>query len=59
VTESTSGTFDVPPPSPELKCLGPLLGKWQTQARTEDSSLGPGETVTSIEEFHWLDGGYS
>ena len=58
MTESTSSTFVVTPPSPELRRFRPLLGKWQTQAQTEDSILGPGVTVTSIEEFYWLDGGY-
>jgi len=51
-------SFDVAPPSPELKRLAPLLGKWQTRAHTEDSILGPGVPVTSLEEFYWLDGGY-
>jgi Protein of unknown function (DUF1579) len=58
VTEDAASTFVVAPPSPELQRLRPLLGKWQSQAQTEDSILGPGVTVTSIEEFYWLDGGY-
>jgi hypothetical protein len=58
VTENTSGTFVIDPPSSELERLTPLLGRWQTQAQTEDSILGPGVTVTSLEEFYWLDGGY-
>jgi hypothetical protein len=58
VTEHASSTVVVPPPSPELRRLTPLLGRWQTQAQTADSILGPGVTVTSIEEFYWLDGGY-
>jgi len=51
-------SFDVAPPSRELKRLAPLQGKWQTRTHTEDSILGPGVPVTSLEEFYWLDGGY-
>jgi Protein of unknown function (DUF1579) len=47
-----------PPPSAELERLEPLLGSWQTRARTRHTSLGPGVPVTSVEEFSWLDGGY-
>jgi hypothetical protein len=45
-------------PSPELKRLEPLLGKWQTRAHSDPGIAGPGVPVTSIEEFYWLDGGY-
>jgi Protein of unknown function (DUF1579) len=48
----------MPPPSPELRCLESLLGTWRTRAHTNDSILGPGVRVTSLEEFYWLDGGY-
>jgi hypothetical protein len=51
-------TFAPPPPSPELKRLEPLVGKWRTSAHTERGVLGPSVHVTSIEEFYWLDGGY-
>jgi hypothetical protein len=45
-------------PDPELKRLEPLLGRWSTSAQTEDTILGPGVPVTSVEEFFWLEGGY-
>jgi hypothetical protein len=51
-------TFAPPPPSPELKRLEPLVGKWRTRAHTEAGVFGPGVPVTSTEEFYWLDGGY-
>ena len=56
--ESGANEFDVPPPDPELKRLEPLLGTWRSEATTRDSILGPGVTVTSVESFEWLDGGY-
>jgi hypothetical protein len=50
---------DVPPPSPELQRLAPLLGTWKAQDQTQDTSLaGPGVPVTSTEGISWLDGGY-
>jgi hypothetical protein len=59
VADETAGQSTAPPPpAPELNCLTPLVGKWQTRAHTEDSVLGPGVPLTSIEEFYWLDGGY-
>jgi hypothetical protein len=58
VTENTAEDPGVPPPAPELLGLTPLVGKWQTRAQTEDSFLGPGVPVTSVEEFYWFDGGY-
>jgi hypothetical protein len=46
-------------PAPELACLEPLLGKWRTHAHTEDTdAAGAGVPVTSVEEFHWLEGGH-
>ena len=50
--------FGAPLPSPELRRLEPLLGRWQTTARTQASALGPAVPVTSVEEFYWFDGGY-
>jgi Protein of unknown function (DUF1579) len=49
---------EVPPPDPELQRLAPLLGTWRCEDHTNDSVLGPGVPVTSVETFHWLDGGY-
>jgi hypothetical protein len=51
-------TFVAPPPSPEIKRLDPLIGRWRTRAQTSDSIFGPGVPVTSLEEFYWLEGGY-
>ena len=48
----------VPLPDPELQRLEPLLGRWRAQEHTEDSVLGAGVPVTSIETFDWLEGGY-
>jgi len=50
--------FGAPLPSPELRRLEPLLGRWQTTARTQASALGPAVPVTSVEEFYWFDSGY-
>jgi len=50
--------FGAPPPDPELKRLDPLLGTWRAEDQTQDSVLGPGVPVTSVESFSWLDGGY-
>lgn len=47
-----------PSPSAELERLEPLLGRWQTRARTRHSSAGPAVHVSSIEEFSWLEGGH-
>jgi Protein of unknown function (DUF1579) len=58
VIDDTANTFVALPPSPELKRLEPLLGKWSSRSQTEESILGPGVPVASIEEFYWFDGGY-
>jgi hypothetical protein len=50
--------FGVAPPHPELQRLAPLLGRWQSEERTQDTFIGPGVPVTNFEEFRWLDGGY-
>jgi hypothetical protein len=47
-----------PKPHPELRRLDPLVGKWRSKDRTNDSVLGPGVAVESVETFAWLDGGY-
>lgn len=51
-------TADAPPPDPELQRLAPLLGTWRSEDHTQDSILGPGVPVTSVETFNWLDGNY-
>jgi Protein of unknown function (DUF1579) len=56
--EEPTNPFGAPMPSPELRRLEPLLGKWQTTARTQASGFRPAIPVTSIEEFYWLEGGY-
>jgi hypothetical protein len=56
--ETTRSTADVPPPDPELQRLQPLLGTWRSTDHTNDSMLGPGVPVTSVETFDWLEGGY-
>jgi hypothetical protein len=58
MTEDHANVFGATLPSPELKRLEPLLGKWQTTAKTDASVLGPGVLVASVEEFSWFDGGY-
>jgi Protein of unknown function (DUF1579) len=58
MAEEATGPFGAPLPSPELRRLEPLLGRWQTTARTDAAVLESGVPVTSIEEFYWLDGGY-
>ena len=50
--------FTAPPPDKELRRLEPLVGTWKAEDHTQDSVLGPGVRVTSIESFSWLDGGY-
>ena len=57
-TEDDRTASAPPPPSPELKRLEPLLGKWKAEDQTRDSMLGPGVRVSSTETFSWLDGGY-
>ena len=54
--EKSADTFVAPPPSPELERLEPLVGRWRTRAHSDESILGPGVQVTSVEEFYWLDG---
>jgi Protein of unknown function (DUF1579) len=49
---------EVPPPDHELQRLAPLLGTWRCEDHTNDTVLGPGVPVTSVETFQWLDGGY-
>jgi hypothetical protein len=51
-------TFEIPPPSPELKRLEPLIGTWTAEENTLDSHFGPGVPVRSRETFRWLEGGY-
>lgn len=51
-------TLAMPAPDPELKRLESLLGTWRAADQTEDGVLGPGVPVTSVESFHWFDGGY-
>ena len=58
MTDDSATRMAAPPPSPELKRLEPLLGKWRSRAHTEESVLGPGVPVVSTEEFYWLDGGH-
>jgi hypothetical protein len=58
MTEQATNPFGAPVPSPELQRLEPLVGKWQSTAKTNAGGLGPGVPVTSIEEFSWLEGGY-
>ena len=55
---TAQSTVDVPAPDPELQRLGPLLGSWRSEDHTDDSVLGPGVPVTSVETFDWLEGGY-
>ena len=55
---TTQSTADVPPPDPELQRLQPLLGTWTSDDHTHDSILGPEVPATSVESFHWLEGGY-
>jgi hypothetical protein len=56
-TQRAESSFAAPP-DPELERLEPLLGTWRAEDHTRDSLLGRGVSVTSIEKFHWLDGGY-
>jgi Protein of unknown function (DUF1579) len=56
--EQSTNPFGAPLPSPELRRLEPLVGRWQTTARTEAGVFGPSVPVTSLEEFYWLEGGY-
>ena len=56
--ETDQAAFGAPPPDPELKRLDPLLGTWRAEDHSQDSVLGPGVPVTSVESFSWLDGGY-
>src|SRR5262245_18508770 len=58
MAEERTNPFGAPLPSPELSRLEPLLGKWLTTARTKAGAFGPAVRVSSIEEFHWLEGGY-
>jgi hypothetical protein len=58
MSDNTANASSAVPPSPELRRLAPLLGRWRTQGLTAHSVLGPGIQVTSVEEFRWLDGGY-
>jgi Protein of unknown function (DUF1579) len=53
-----NGADSVPPPHPELERLDPLLGSWRSEEHTQDTILGPGVPVTSVETFSWFDGGY-
>ncbi|HLM29601.1 MAG TPA: hypothetical protein VK360_06745 [Acidimicrobiales bacterium] len=48
----------VPPPSPELERLAPLVQEWVAEDHTLDSVLGPGVPVISAETLTWFDGGY-
>jgi hypothetical protein len=56
MSEKSADTFVAPPPSPELERLEPLVGRWRTRAHSDQSILGPGVQVTSVEEFYRLDG---
>jgi predicted enzyme related to lactoylglutathione lyase len=56
--DTTPAAFAAPPPHPELKRVEPLLGTWRTERHTQESVMGPGVPVRSIETFYWLDGGY-
>jgi hypothetical protein len=56
--DSNQVAYQPPPPDPELQRLTPLIGTWQAKEHTQDSVLGPGVPVTSVEEFYWLEGGY-
>ena len=56
---NVSSTSEYPPkPHSELSRLEPLVGKWRSKDQTNNSVLGPGVTVESIETYEWLDGGY-
>ena len=58
MSEEPTNPFGAPLPSPELRRLESLVGRWQTTGRTQASVLGPAVPVTSTEEFYWLEGGY-
>ena len=55
---TAQSTIGVPPPDPELQRLAPLLGTWSCEDHTNDTVLGRGVPVTSVESFSWLEGGY-
>ena len=58
MAEREGVSFGVPPPSPELRRLEPLIGTWTAADRTEDTFIGPGVPVRNRESFQWLEGGY-
>lgn len=51
-TEQTS--FTLPPPSPALRALDRLVGKWEVKGRTVDTD----EDYSGTYSAEWMEGGY-
>ena len=45
-----------PKPSPELKRLDALVGKWVTEWRTKDCSFDPAFRIIGTDTYEWLPG---
>jgi uncharacterized protein (TIGR02246 family) len=57
-TKDAPPRYILPPPSPELRRLDPLVGEWTVEGYARESPAGPAGPVSSRETFEWLDGGY-
>lgn len=57
-TKAAPPRYILPPPSPELRRLDPLVGEWAVEGYARESPAGPAAPVSSRETFEWLAGGY-
>jgi uncharacterized protein DUF1579 len=56
--ETSGVVYELPPASPELRRLDPLIGTWRGSGHTIGSEFGPRMEIDGIESFWWLKGGY-
>lgn len=56
--DTTQAPQQPPKPDPELKLLDFLVGTWNLEGEIEAGPTGPAGTVTSVDTFEWLEGGF-
>lgn len=53
-----SDEMEMPKPAPELRQLDFLVGKWELSGNTEEGPMGPAATLSGVETFEWMEGGF-
>jgi hypothetical protein len=50
--------FQMPEPDPALRRLDFLVGSWELTGELEAGPAGPGGTISGVETFEWMEGGF-